>query len=250
MKKWAYLLHKIIEAARPLPGAQASAEILVDVTAPDPAPRPTAKALLAEELRERILDGDIAPGTPLREEELSRSHGHSRHTVRSALSQLAAERLVQFIPYRGARVADLSDAEVEDLQALRGALEAEAVRLLHERHGDAWPDEVLSLVQEGIDALADAERGGDWLDITRAHADVHRRIVAAAGSSRIADSYEQLNSETLLLLTAVRSLYASGALAEEHRGYLRDIQSGDGAVVREHLAHTSQLIREARRSRS
>ena len=97
---------------------------------PPPEPRPTAKELLVDELRERILGAAIPAGTPLREEVLARSYGHSRHTVRSALSQLAAERLVQFVPYRGARVADLSDTEAEDLQALRGALETEAVRRL------------------------------------------------------------------------------------------------------------------------
>lgn len=211
-----------------------------------PEPRPTAKALLVDELRERILGATIPPGTPLREEDLASSYGHSRHTVRSALSQLAAERLVQLIPYRGARVADLSDAEVEDLQALRGALETEAVRQLHERHGDHWPDEVLAPVRASIDALAEAEEDGDWLAITRAHAEVHSTLIAITGSTRICEAYEQLSSETLLLLAGVRSHYPKGAFAIEHREYLRDIQGGDSRVIRDHLSHTTELIRESR----
>ena len=217
---------------------------------PQTEPRPTAKELLVEELRERILGATILAGTPLREEVLARSYGHSRHTVRSALSQLASERLVQFVPYRGARVADLSDTEAEDLQALRGALETEAVRRLHERHGDHWPDTVTDPVHASIDALAEAEESGDWLDINRAHADVHSTLVAIAGSSRICDAYEQLNSETLLLLTGVRSHYPRGSLAAEHREYLRRIQSGDGAAVRDHLQRTTDFVRQGRQATS
>lgn len=217
---------------------------------PRTAPKPTATALLVDELRSEILGAKRLPGTPLREEELARSSGHSRHTVRSALSQLAAERLVQFIPYRGARVSSLSEEEAEDLQALRGALEAEAVRRLHERHGDRWPEQVLEPVMASVRALGAAERGGEWLDITRAHAEVHRALVEAAGSPRICEAYEQLNSETLLLLTGVRAHYPSGSLTREHLAYLREIQSGDGAVVRQHLQHTAELVRQSRQATS
>ena len=73
--------------------------------------------------------------------------------MRTALAGLAAERLVQFVPYRGARVSALSIAEIEDLQALRGALESEAVRLLHERHGARWPDTVLAPIEASIATL-------------------------------------------------------------------------------------------------
>lgn len=214
--------------------------------APESAPRPTAKALLVDELRERILDAAIPPGTPLREEELARSYEHSRHTVRSALSQLAAERLVQFVPYRGARVADLSDSEVEDLQALRGALEAEAIRQLHERYGEHWPEDLVQQVTASIEALSLAEASGEWLEITRAHAEVHTTIVRLAGSKRISEAYEKLGSETLLLLTGVRSHYPQGTLEAEHRDYLLGIQTGDLHIVRTHLQHTTELIRESR----
>jgi DNA-binding GntR family transcriptional regulator len=209
----------------------------------DARPRQTAPEQLAGTLRERILDGTLAAGTPLREEELAREHEHSRHTVRAALAQLTAERLVQFEPYRGARVASLTISEVEDLQTLRGALESEAVRLLHERHGTRWPREVLTPIEASIAALEAAELDGGWLEITRAHAAVHAALVAAPGSARICEAHAGLTSETLLLLLGVRAHYPRGSLAAEHRDYLQMVQSGDIALVREHLAHTTELIR-------
>lgn len=214
---------------------------------PKQKPRPTAQSQLVDILRERILDGSIPTDTPLREESLAHSYEHSRHTVRSALSQLAAERLVKFVPFRGARVAELTDIEVEDLQALRGALESEAIRKLHEHHGNHWPDVALAPILEKIQDLAEAEAVGDWFTINQAHAAVHNAIVREANSARISEAYEQLTSETLLLLTGLSTRYPAGSLEAEHRAFLQQIQSGDGAVVRNHLSHTTDLIRQERR---
>ncbi len=206
-------------------------------------PPPTAKEGLVARLRERILGGELIPGTPLREEELAAVHGVSRHTVRAALARLGEERLVRSAPYRGARVVELSDDEVAAMQALRGALESEAVHLLFAAHGEAWPARVLGPITRAIDALEAAERNGDWPETTRAHVAFHRALVAAAGSERITEAYERLDSEILLLLTHVRPHYPSGTLAAEHREYLRAVQTGDAGVVRGHLAHTTELIR-------
>ena len=126
-------------------------------------PGPTQAAALAEALRARILSGDIALGAPLREEDLATRHHASRHTVRTALQTLAAERLVTIAPYRGARVAHLDDDAVGALQELRGALEAEAVRQVTARHGTPWPDAVTRPVRDAIARLALAEASGDWL---------------------------------------------------------------------------------------
>ena len=207
---------------------------------------PTTATQLADALRARILDGEVEPHAPLREEELALRHGVSRHTVRTALATLAAERIVDAAPYRGARVAALDDASLVALQQLRTALETEAVRLTAEAHGDSWPDEVTMPIAAAVDDLARAEASGDWPAITRAHALVHRTIVAAAGSPRIAEAHRLLESEILLLLAHVRPDYPTGALAQEHRAYIVDIMASGGSAVRAHLDHSTALIRSAR----
>lgn len=211
-------------------------------------PGPTTAAALADDLRRRILSGDPGPGAPLREEGLARAHGVSRHTVRSALAVLAAERLVVVEPYRGARVASLDDAALVALQELRGALEAEAVRLLRERHGEAWPAAVLAPVEAALARLerADGADPGDWPETARAHAAVHRALVSAAGSPRITEAYERLDSEILLLLLHVRPHYPRGSLTAEHRAYVAATRRRGEAEVRAHLAHSTALIVEAR----
>ena len=210
------------------------------------APRPTVDVRVADALRGEILSGALAPGAPLREEEIARAHDVSRHTVRAALAALGAERLVQLVPYAGARVSALDDDDLRALQQLRAALETEAVRLIAEAQGVAWSAATRATIEAAISALADAEARADWPATIRAHAAVHRAIVDAADSPRLAEAHAGLESEVLLLLTHVRPHYAPGALAAEHRAYLDALPRDGGAAVRAHLDHSTQLIRAAR----
>jgi len=208
----------------------------------DHAPGPTATSEVTERLRTTILDGDLAPGTALREEDLAERFAVSRHTVRSALARLSAERLVQSIPYRGSRVAQLDVDGLHALQDLRGALESEAVRLLRERHGEQWPVAVTPPIEAALTRLEHAEQTADWGQTTRAHSGFHQALVAVADSARITEAYAQLDSEILLLLTHARPDYPPGSLTGQHRDYLEAVKRGGGSAVRAHLAQSTALI--------
>lgn len=207
------------------------------------APGPRTADVVADAVRGAILSGGLAPGTPLREEELSTAHGVSRHTARTALATLTAERLVTAEPYRGVRVSLLDDAALIALQQLRCALETEALRIVRER-GIRPPD-----VDAALDVLAAAEASGDWPATLDAHARVHRALVDAAGSPRIAEEYRRLDSEMHLLLAHVRPAYADGALTTEHRAYVEAALADPEHEVRAHLDHSTRAIIEGRRSR-
>jgi DNA-binding GntR family transcriptional regulator len=193
-------------------------------------------------VRNGILSGELAPGTPLREEELSATHRVSRHTARTALATLTAERLVTAEPYRGVRVSLLDDAALVALQQLRCALETEALRIVRGR-GIRPPD-----VDAAVDALAAAEASGDWPATVESHARVHRALVDAADSPRIAEEYRRLDSEMHLLLSHVRPAYAPGALATEHRAYVEAALADPEHAVREHLDNSTRAIIDGRRA--
>lgn len=209
-------------------------------------PGPTAAAEVATDLRRRILEGELPPGTPLREADLAQRYQISRHTLRTALARLTAERLTQSEPYRGVRVTYLDDAAVTALQELRGALECEAVRILRARHGDQWPRNVTEQIETAIRDLAEVELATDWPRTVAVHSAVHRNLVAAAQSSRIAVAYNELDSEMRLLLAQIRPDYPPGTLAAEHQGYLDELQRRGETAVREHLAHSAELLRAGR----
>jgi DNA-binding GntR family transcriptional regulator len=85
--------------------------------------------LVVERLRDDIVRGRLAPGEPLRQDEIARSFGVSHVPIREAFLKLEAERLVEIRPRRGAIVAALSAAELEELNEMRAALECCALRV-------------------------------------------------------------------------------------------------------------------------
>jgi DNA-binding GntR family transcriptional regulator len=84
--------------------------------------------LVAEHLRTAILDGELRPGQWLRQQRIADALGVSQMPVREALKALATQGVVEYIPYRGARVVGFSADDVADLYAQRSFLEARAAR--------------------------------------------------------------------------------------------------------------------------
>ncbi len=108
---------------------------------------------IAARLREAILDGRLAPGTPIRQEALAQQLGTSRIPVREALRQLESEGLLTLVPHSGARVARLDLKELIELYRLREALEPMAIAESATRLSDGQLVELRSLA-----ALIEASR--------------------------------------------------------------------------------------------
>lgn len=89
--------------------------------------------LIAEEIRQAIVEGRIAPGETLREEELARELGTSRTPIREALIELRNEDLLESQVTRRAVVRAYTDDELLDMYGLRATLEGHATRLATER---------------------------------------------------------------------------------------------------------------------
>ena len=102
---------------------------------------------IARVLEDEIVGGAIAPGTVLRQEQLSERFEVSRTPVREALRRLAALGLVWFEPNRGVRVRSVSPAELREAYLVRAELEALATEVATPR-----------MTAADLDALDDAER--------------------------------------------------------------------------------------------
>ena len=77
-----------------------------------PISRPTLHEQVAQQLREMLVEGRIAPGAKLNERELSEVLKVSRTPLREAIKMLAAEGLVELLPNRGAISVELSESDV------------------------------------------------------------------------------------------------------------------------------------------
>jgi DNA-binding GntR family transcriptional regulator len=82
-----------------------------------------------DELRRKILQGELAPGATFSQVQLSTQLGVSRTPLREAVRLLQMEGLLRTDPRRRVRVSPLSTEDFEDLYAIRIALESLAVRL-------------------------------------------------------------------------------------------------------------------------
>jgi GntR family transcriptional regulator, trigonelline degradation regulator len=111
----------------------------------------TIQAQTAAKLRDAILDGIFTPGEKLLESDLCRQMGVSRTSVREALRQLEAERLVTIIPNRGPSVTQLTWIEAEQIYDARQLLEGEAAARFAERATAAE-------IAQAKGALADFDR--------------------------------------------------------------------------------------------
>jgi DNA-binding GntR family transcriptional regulator len=87
------------------------------------------RQLAYEEVRSAILKGNLKPGDPLVEMDLSERLGVSRTPLREAMALLEHEGLIETIPYKGTFIASLDRKEVEDLYDLRMVLEIRALEL-------------------------------------------------------------------------------------------------------------------------
>jgi len=215
-----------------------------------PLVRTTTAGQAADRLRLKILNGELRPGTPLREIPISRSLGISRNTFREALHQLAHEGLVRHALHRGASVVSLSEADIRSIFLARRVLELAAADTLKGRHREAA--QALATAAARLD---DAIRRRDPAAVAEEDMAFHSALVDQIASDRLSAHHRALVRELrigLLLVDRRRPDFA--ALGREHRALVRLIARGELARFRQRLAahlqgSEQQLLELASRTR-
>jgi len=194
-------------------------------------PVSTVEALAAA-LRERVLSGDISPGTPLTEQELSTRYGVARPTVREALAVLVHEGLLRRERNRSAYVPEITPEDFADLMYVRLPLEELMARALVGRRG--------AEAEAALDRMDALRPDAPWAAVVAEHMALHQALIDAVGSPRLARLYGSLAAETRLALVRLRHAYPDRReLVAEHRALLQVIADGpeEAALraVRDHL---------------
>ncbi len=152
-----------------------------------------------EAIRRRIIDGSLASGDFLVEQDLAESIGVSRTPVRDALRRLESEGLVQMSGYKRAMVRDFTEEEVEECFELRAVFESFAAARAATRITPDGVDELKRLAGEMEDVV---KAGGP--DATLTFSDLndafHAVILAHAGSERMMDLLHPLMQVQLVLM--------------------------------------------------
>ena len=185
-------------------------------------------------LTERILAGHYQPGDRLVELQIARELGTSQGSVREALRELEASRLVESEPRRGTRVRVVSLKELQDAYFARGILEQAAAATA----AKAFKGNVEKLRQE-VQGILDAAEARD-LGEQAAHVyALHRMIVEASGNGVLLRLWESLAFETRARVR-LESAIDMKQVKASYGAILAALEKGDsrasGRLLQEHAA--------------
>ncbi len=196
------------------------------------APRPPLHDGVVEQLREMIVRCELKPGERLSETDIGRIFQVSRTPLREALKLLAAERLVDIRPHRGAVIAEIS------LQEVAQAFDVLAV--LEEMAGPLVCDQISNR------DIAELESIVDQMDVRRAQQDMkgyfrlnkqfHATIIELTGNEVLmriySDLYDRVQRARYLVNENSQRWQES---SEEHHRIINALRLRDGAAVRQQL---------------
>jgi DNA-binding GntR family transcriptional regulator len=187
--------------------------------------------LVADRLREGILNGTFPPRTQLSEVALAQQLSVSRGPIREAMQRLLQEGLLRGERNRGVFVVDLGADDVRDIYLARAAVERAAAAVV----ATTGSDDDLATLQTAVDDLA-AGIDSNWVELTQLDLQFHRALVAAASSPRLDRMFRTLMAESQLCITRLESFYPGrDEVVREHQEILDAIRARD-------LAEADRLV--------
>jgi DNA-binding GntR family transcriptional regulator len=198
---------------------------------------------VVEELRRAVFEGELAPGTPLRELALAESLAVSRSTVREALGALVAEGLADRVPNRGTQVRALDPDAIHDVGRARLVVEMAGLQ--------RW-DEASEEAREAVrQAVAEFRRAAGTsasaAELTAAHLAIHAAIAGLTESPRLVAMAEALYTEIKLALASVDRIRRNAQDQVHSHGELVELMEAGrmdraAAELRHHLEHAEQAM--------
>jgi len=213
---------------------------------------------IARVLEDEIVAGQVAPGTVLRQEQLSERFDVSRTPVREALRRLAALGLVSFEPNRGVRVRSISQSELREAFLVRAELEALVTGVATPRmtiadlHALETAEQHFS--QLTLELREQAIRGGqrdpllfvEWMRANYSFHDVIYGVAELPYVERLAKAARRtfIGERVWSARAELDSLYAKNDL--QHRAILGAVSAGSVQsardLAREHVLASGRLI--------
>lgn len=195
------------------------------------------------ELRERIIQGTIAPGERLKVESLKVLLDTGTSPIREALSLLTSDLLVERIDQRGFRATNTSKEHFQEILILRCQLEDIALRGSIERGDTAWEEQLVIRHHH----LTKSDRN-QIDDFEKVHKDFHQALISACGSPillKFCDQLYHLNIRYRFL--AGKSIrYSKRNVAKEHSNILtaaleRDADTASSCLL-QHYTLTGEFL--------
>lgn len=202
-------------------------------------PRRSYRQMVADQLRDAIASGELAPGEHLNEVAVAKSLGVSPTPVREAFRDLEQAGLIVVTPHRGATVRLLTHRDLEEIYSLRAHLEQMAIRLAHPRLGPADYEHLANLIRR----MEERAKAGDTAAVVELDVAFHRHIVERADHTLLLQTWERIHPSRWTYVT-VRVLSERGPLyiARRHWPLLKALRSGSVGEAMEAAAEHIEFI--------
>ncbi|RZS91696.1 DNA-binding GntR family transcriptional regulator [Motilibacter rhizosphaerae] len=184
--------------------------------------------VIAEQVRDRIISGDLLPGHRLREEDLAGEYNASRLPVREALARLVSEGFVEVTKFRGASVAVPSVSAGLELVRVRQSLEGLAAELAADRRGGEGAHEISEVLRRGQEAV----RRRRFDDLPPLVESFHGLLAAASGNRELELLLEQVRVKMRWVFRSNLPERAADCWAE-HAEILSAVLAGFPGLARE-----------------
>lgn len=147
---------------------------------------------LAEEIRDKLIAGELKPGQRLSEAALSAGLDVSRNSLREAFRLLTKEGLLRHEPNRGVFVATPSMASIIDIYRVRRMIECQALAKAYPNHP------AVARMRAAVGRARAARAAKDWVTVGSENMVFHAAIVDLADSQRLNVFYAQIAAELRL----------------------------------------------------
>jgi len=163
-------------------------------------------------LKQKIISGELAPGSLLTESELAVSIGVSKTPVREALSQLEHDKLVSPIPRKGYLVTTITLKDIQEIFEIRLILERAATILAAER----ITKRELAKVERYLELNFDPRDQESFYQYIQANKEFHMEIARASHNGRLIEHLAQV------FIDAQRLQYMDLTIGESSWAWQRD----------------------------
>jgi DNA-binding GntR family transcriptional regulator len=202
--------------------------------------------MVYENLRQAIVQGDLAAATRLVESQIAEAQGISRTPVREAMHKLEREGFIAKLDPGGFSVLGLGRQEIAETFGIRSVLEGYAARLaaLKYQPGDLEP------LQAKIDEFQRRLKQKQLRRLPAINTEFHDLLYALSRSPRLVRMIDGLRDQIFRFRQIIlQDEHRAAASNADHRLMLERIRERDGAgveqLVREHILKGQEMVLEA-----
>ena len=203
----------------------------------------TAKERAYQRIRNAIFTGKFPPGRQLKEEELAQQLKVSRTPIRQAIRALADQGLVEVKANRRSYVADVNEAQFEELFDLLCFLESYSAGLAAKR----IPRDAIARLRELNKEMEKTEAPADNREFLKLNAEFHSIIHEHSGSDKVQELLQrivQFPHNLYLKFGQIPDWHNSKSVIE-HEQIIEALESGDRAYAELLMRSHTESVRRA-----